>query len=100
MEKAQYDWRKEGEALLFDWYEYDIPTKLKKQILKLMDLYQLNYGAMDFIETPDGKLHFLEVNSGGEYMWLDLLFKGKISEAIANVLIGNVKRREKLFPLF
>lgn len=100
MERAQYDWRKEGEALLDDWYEYDIPSQLKKQILKLMDLYQLNYGAMDFIETPDGKFHFLEVNSGGEFMWLDTLFQGKISESIADVLLGNVKRRNKLFPMY
>lgn len=100
LENAKLDWRKEGVALLNNWYPQDISSKLKTQILKLMDLYQLNYGAFDFIETHDGKLHFLEVNSGGEFMWLDLIFENKISEAVADLLIGNAPRREKLFPLF
>lgn len=97
---AQLDWRKEGEALLNDWYQFPIPKKLEKQILKLMDIYQLNYGALDFIQTEDGKYHFLEINSGGEYMWLDLLFQQEISKAIAEILTGKRKRRTKKFPLF
>lgn len=100
VETAQTDWRVEGELLLDDWYEYDIPDTLQEQILKLMDLYQLNYGAFDFIETHSGDFYFLEVNSGGEFMWLDTLFKGEISKSIALVLLNKEERRIKQFPIF
>ncbi|MBL7811546.1 MAG: MvdD family ATP-grasp ribosomal peptide maturase [Bacteroidetes bacterium] len=100
LENARDDWRKEGTTLLYDWYEYDIPGKLKKQILEFMDIYQLNYGAFDFIENHKGDLYFLEVNSGGEYFWIDLVFKHQISESIAEVLMYKKKRRARLFPRF
>lgn len=100
LENARQDWRKEGTTLLFDWYEYDIPASLKKKLLAFMDVYQLNYGAFDFIETEQGDLYFLEVNSGGEYYWLDLLFKHQISAAIVDVLLHKKKRRAALFPRF
>lgn len=100
MERARVDWRREGVALLDDWYRYEIPPQLEKQILTLMDRYQLNYGALDFIETPDGALHFLEVNSGGEFYWLDGLFEGQITQAIADTLLGVLPQRRERFPRF
>jgi len=100
LESAKIDWRKEGQTLIKDWYKYEISKKLESQILALMDLYQLNYGAFDFIETHDEKLHFLEVNSGGEFCWLDDLFEGEISEALARTLLGELPQRTERFPRF
>ena len=100
LETAKDDWRKEGRALINDWYKFEIPKVLETKILELMDMYQLNYGALDFIQTHDGKLHFLEVNSGGEFCWLDNLFEGKISDALANTLVGNLPQRTDRFPRF
>ena len=100
MDSAKYDWRKEGRNLLKDWYPCEIPQKLKQQILQLMDIYQLNYGAFDFIETPEGELIFLEVNAGGEFCWLDDLFNQGISTAIADTLLGLLPQRRMRFPKF
>jgi hypothetical protein len=47
----------------------------------------LRYGAFDFIETPDGEMVFLEVNSAGQYGWLEDQLGLPISEAIADLLI-------------
>jgi len=100
LESAKIDWRKEGHALIDDWYKFEISKELEAKILAFMDLYQLNYGAFDFIETHDGKLHFLEVNSGGEFCWLDNLFEGEICDALASTLLGELPQRTDRFPRF
>lgn len=94
---AQTDWRVEGEALLNAWYRYDLPAGIGKKLLKLMDTFHLNYGAIDIIETPDGKFYYLETNSGGEYFWLDHLFDYGISKSIADLLCGKSKGRQAKF---
>ncbi len=60
-----------------------------------MDRLGLNYGAIDIILTPEQKHVFLEINPAGEFFWLDKLCNGEISKAIANLLMGNGKRRIK-----
>jgi len=98
MDGAQVDWRKRGVALLDKWKTHSLPKALEKQLLQLMDILGLNYGAMDLILTPENKYVFLEVNPVGEFFWLDNLAEGAISEAIANLLMGNGKRRIKNIP--
>lgn len=92
-ENAKVDWRKEGNALIADWVPYELPSEVKEKLLQMMDVYQVNYGAIDIIVTPDDEYYFLEINSAGEFFWLDRLIDGAISEQIANVLLGNVNRR-------
>ncbi len=38
-----------------------------------MDIYHINYGAIDIIVTPEQEYYFLEINAAGEYLWLDRL---------------------------
>jgi hypothetical protein len=99
MENAKVDWRREGLELLAQWEPYELPAEIKEKLLRLMDIYGVNYGAIDIIVTPDGDYYFLEINSAGEYFWLDRLVENKISEQIANVLLGNAFRRYKPLQL-
>ena len=92
-ENAKLDWRKEGRTLIADWIPYELPLDIKEKLLQMMDIYQINYGAIDIIVTPEDEYYFLEINSAGEFFWLDRLIDGAISEQIANVLLGNVYRR-------
>lgn len=92
-ENAKVDWRKEGRSMITDWVPYELPLEIKEKLLQMMDIYQINYGAADIIVTPDDEYYFLEINSAGEFFWLDRLIDGAISEQIANVLLGNVYRR-------
>ena len=57
-----------------------------------MDHFSLNYGAIDIILTPDGKLVFLELNPCGEFFWLEHSAGLPISDAIADVLLGHKAR--------
>ena len=40
-------------------------------MLRLLDASGLQYGAADFIVTPDGDHLFLECNPAGEFNWLE-----------------------------
>jgi glutathione synthase/RimK-type ligase-like ATP-grasp enzyme len=91
---AQHDWRKDGVALMEEWKRYELPAEVEARLLRLMDHFRLNYGAVDFILTPDGRYVFLEVNPVGEFFWLESCPGLPISAAIADVLLGKVFRRE------
>jgi len=95
---AQFDWRKDGVALLEHWKAYELTADIKKRLLRLMDYFQLNYGAIDFILTPDGRHVFLEINPAGEFFWLERWPGLPISAAIADVLLGRAYRREVRNP--
>jgi MvdD family ATP-grasp ribosomal peptide maturase len=92
--QAQYDWRKDGVALLKNWQRFDLPSHVEQQLLRLMDYFALNYGAVDFILTPEGRYVFLEINPVGEFFWLEDYPGLPISSAIADVLLGRAFRRE------
>jgi MvdD family ATP-grasp ribosomal peptide maturase len=91
---AQHDWRKDGVALLKTWRRYQLPAEVEAGLLRLMDYFMLNYGAVDFILTPEGRYVFLEINPVGEFFWLEDCPGLPISAAIADVLLGKVFRRE------
>ncbi|HEX5749183.1 MAG TPA: MvdD family ATP-grasp ribosomal peptide maturase [Archangium sp.] len=91
--KAREDWRREGVALIDAWKAYTLPERLEKQVVRLMDALGLNYGAFDFIVTPEGRHVFLEVNPAGEFMWLMRHPGLPIDEALADVLSGRAARR-------
>ncbi|PHM10243.1 MvdD family ATP-grasp ribosomal peptide maturase [Nostoc sp. 'Peltigera malacea cyanobiont' DB3992] len=86
LDKARYDWRKQGIALLDAWESYTLPEDVEEKLLKLMAEFRLNYGALDIILTPDGRHVFLEVNPVGEFFWLERCPGLPISQAIAEVL--------------
>ena len=85
--RATHDWRRDGVRMLQDWRPYQLPLEIEEKILRLMDYFGLNYGAIDIILTPDGKHVFLELNPCGEFFWLERAPGLPISEAIADLLI-------------
>ncbi|AKJ01366.1 hypothetical protein ATI61_10378 [Archangium gephyra] len=97
--KAREDWRREGAALIDAWKPYTLPERLRTQVVRLMDALGLNYGAFDFIVTPEGRHVFLEVNPAGEFMWLMRHPGLPIDEALADVLSGRAARRSGPRPL-
>jgi glutathione synthase/RimK-type ligase-like ATP-grasp enzyme len=91
--RSREDWRREGHALTEAWKPYTLPEPVRVASLKLMDALGLNYGAFDFIVTPEGRHLFLEVNPAGEFMWLMRHPGLPIAEALADVLLGRAPRR-------
>lgn len=89
LQLSRYDWRKQGIALLNAWQPYDLPQDIENKLLELMAYFNLNYGAIDIILTPDGRHIFLEINPVGEFFWLEHCPGFPISQAIADVLLTN-----------
>lgn len=92
--RAAHDWRRDGVALVDEWRPHELPSEVERRLLSLMDFFGLNYGAADFILTPDGRHVFLELNPSGEFFWLEHGPGLDISGALAEVLLGLAPRRE------
>ena len=93
-QRAANDWRRDGLRMIQEWKPYELPREVEAKIMRLMDYFVLNYGAIDLIVTPDGRHVFLEVNPVGEFFWLQLHAGLPVSETIADVLLGLAPRRE------
>lgn len=96
---AREDWRRKGLELIGAWQPYTLPEPVRVRILALMDALSLNYGAFDFIVTPEGRHVFLEVNPSGEFLWLMQRPGLPIADALADVLVGRAPRRFEPQPL-
>ena len=53
-----------------DWLPHKLPTDLASKVFGFMQDMGLHFGRLDFLWGPDGYF-FLEVNSNGEWGWLD-----------------------------
>ena len=91
--RAAHDWRRDGVRMIHDWQHYQLPLNVEEKILRLMDYFSLNYGAIDIILTPDGRHVFIELNPCGEFFWLERAPGLPISDAIAGLLLGHSPRR-------
>jgi MvdD family ATP-grasp ribosomal peptide maturase len=94
-EFARNDWRRDGLGLVESWKPYTLPRDVELRLFRLMDRFGLNYGAVDFILTPDGRHVFLEVNPVGEFFWLERWPGFPIAAAIADVLLGRAGRQTR-----
>jgi MvdD family ATP-grasp ribosomal peptide maturase len=92
-ERAEHDWRRDGLRMIQDWQPCELPREVEEKILRLMDYFVLNYGAIDIIVTPEGRHVFLEINPVGEFFWLERCPGLPIADAIADVLLGRSQRR-------
>ena len=91
--RATHDWRRDGVNMIQDWQPYQLPHEVEEKLLRIMDYFSLNYGAIDIILTPDNKHVFLELNPCGEFFWLERSPGLPVSDAIADILLGNSPRR-------
>lgn len=84
-ERTKEDWRRYDFANV-KHEAYELPDNVKKSLLDFMSKCKMNFGAIDFILTPDGKYVFLEINPSGQYIWIENLTGLPISRTIAEVL--------------
>lgn len=64
----------------------DLGNEMNKKIIEFSKRFSLTFGALDFIETPDGRLIFLEDNPNGQWAWLEHMTGVPIANAIAELL--------------
>lgn len=86
---SKVDWRR-YDMENTPYSPYELPENIAHLCLQLLDYYQLNYGAIDMIKTPDGRYVFLEINGNGQFLWVEKAVGFDISGALA-VLLANIK---------
>jgi glutathione synthase/RimK-type ligase-like ATP-grasp enzyme len=77
------DWRRENTA---EWQPWNVPPSVRSFIEKMMMHFELTFAAIDFVETSDGEVFFLEVNPNGQWLWLQAATNDDIAAAIADEL--------------
>jgi ATP-grasp ribosomal peptide maturase len=82
--ESSIDWRSDYAALTYELIEP--PGHVARGIRALMRSFDLMYGALDFIVSPDGEWVFLEVNAGGQYGWLEAATGVPLTGYLADVL--------------
>jgi len=66
----------------------EIPPTVKEPLRALMSRLGLVYGAIDMRRTPEGDYVFLEINTAGEYLFIEDRTGQPISKAVAEWLAG------------
>ena len=89
---TEVDWRRDGAGTLDDWFAYSLPPETERALVALVDDFGLNYAAADFVLTQDDRLVFLEINAGGEWLWLCSHHGLPIDLALAELLSGQAER--------
>jgi D-alanine-D-alanine ligase-like ATP-grasp enzyme len=65
------DWREVStKTLSDDWPVHHLTNEFKQRVLACMSDMGLHYGRIDML-YGNGEYHFIEVNSNGEWGWLD-----------------------------
>lgn len=79
-----------------DWRRYDhgntptlphlLPEAEARRCVELTRRLGLRYGTIDLVLTPDGRYVFLEINSNGQFLWVETLTGLPITRAVADLL--------------
>ncbi len=80
------DWRRAGSGLAGRFHPATFPARVEDGLRRLMRAFGLVYGGIDLIQRPDGEFVFLEINSAGEWGWLEVQAGLPISAALADEL--------------
>jgi glutathione synthase/RimK-type ligase-like ATP-grasp enzyme len=66
----------------------ELPREVEERLLALIDRLGLAYGAVDMRRTPEGEHVFLEVNTAGEFLFVEERTGQPIARALAELLAG------------
>ncbi|TWJ21279.1 MvdC/MvdD family ATP grasp protein [Micromonospora endolithica] len=92
MSTTSVDWRGENH-LPYGPYK-PLPDDVVAKVQRMLDRLGIVYAAIDFIVTPDGEHVFLEVNPGGQFMWMQHDLGLPLGETVADLLLaGDPYRR-------
>ena len=79
------DWRAD-----YQNHKYTVincPDYIVEKCCKMMKDYELQFGAFDFVVTPENEWVFLEVNPNGQWLWLEQSLNLDISKKITEYLV-------------
>ena len=69
--KGAIDWRQDTNQGLVQVEKIETPAAVEKAVLAFAEKSGISYGSFDFAIDSEGRWWFLEVNEGGQFLWLD-----------------------------
>ena len=85
-EESKIDWRRGSNII--DHNHIKLPSKIANQCINLVKQLNLIFGAIDLILDREGNYHFLEINSNGQWAWIERRLNLPISNEIAKLLLS------------
>jgi glutathione synthase/RimK-type ligase-like ATP-grasp enzyme len=76
-------------------YAYEFPGDVAERLHALMDALGLVFGTVDFKVDNAGRLHFLEVNPQGQFLYIEILTGLPIAAAVARLLVDAQRRQPR-----
>jgi hypothetical protein len=66
----------------------ELSSDAAERCLSLVRSFNLQFAALDLIETPDGELVFLDLNPNGQWAWIELKTGQPIRRMLGELLTG------------
>lgn len=88
---ACIDWRRTSDAHL-PHQPATLPVRLEAVLLELCDLLGLQFAAIDLVRTVEDDYVFLEVNPGGQWLWIEDILGYPITGSVADWLLAPPRR--------
>lgn len=82
---GRLDWRRSYHELRIE--PCSLPEDLAQSCRDLLDRLGLVFGCFDFVVTPDGRFVFLEVNEGGQFLFVERYTDIPLLDAFAEFLL-------------
>ncbi|CAN5222457.1 hypothetical protein BH09BAC6_BH09BAC6_09280 [soil metagenome] len=77
------DWRRKK----LPFHISELPVDIEQKCIKLVEVLQLKFGAIDLIKDKNGEYIFLEINPNGQWAWIESQTGMPISDAIIDELL-------------
>jgi glutathione synthase/RimK-type ligase-like ATP-grasp enzyme len=68
---------------------YEAPKEIVNACRTMMGHFGIAFGAFDFVILPSGEHVFLELNPNGQWLWLQLATKARLTDAFCDLLSHN-----------
>lgn len=86
--RSRIDWRHQNAD--FSYTAEKLPEDVSLNCVEMVRSYGLNYGALDFIVTPDGRYVFLELNPNGQWMFVQMKVPElALTQTLTDILVRN-----------
>jgi glutathione synthase/RimK-type ligase-like ATP-grasp enzyme len=70
--QANADTTKDWRAAECRHEPFQLPARVERSILRLMESFEINFASLDMILTPEDEYVFLELNPNGQWLWLEV----------------------------
>lgn len=86
-QETSIDWRRNQDTVTVRHEACSLPVYVHEACLKIVKTLQLSYGAIDMMVTPDGRYVFVEINSNGNWLWLEKILNFPIADKLIDILM-------------